>query len=299
MSDPVLPTPEPAEPSIILPTPEPAPEPVAAAPVPEAVAESEQDAGDGLDASPADSPADQQKKKRSMFAEMLSERRLRAEYQQKVQEYERALMDGRLVAKQMAPEPTPDEQEQVKLKKTADRLRLYSIDDKGAKVYDWDAARAVQQEIREAAREQVAPLQQMTLEQRADKNIADVWSRAASDGIPAEVLNTIVAAEFRAVMGQQNAAQMLSQPEIVETVFERALGKAFRAGKLTSTGAPKPKAPAAIITEPSGRRGPASAAVQLSPAIESIYRSHGIDPAKAASGTAAPVVDARGHMELK
>jgi hypothetical protein len=271
----------------------PAPEPEAApAPVVDVAAEPEPEPATEPDPAPEAKP---EPKKGGMLAELIEERQRARAYERELNEYKQAMIEGRLVQKPIAPQPTVDEQQRAELQQTADQLRLYTVNDKGEKVYDWDAARNALNVIDQRARKAVAPLQQMTLEQRADKNIADVWAKAQADGIPSDVLNTIVNAEFKAVMAQPNAAQMLSQPEIVETVFERALGKAFRAGKLTGTAKPKAPAPAPVMAEPSGRRGPAAAAIQLSPAVAGVYQSHGIDPNKSKP----PVVDSRGHIELE
>jgi hypothetical protein len=93
---------------------------------------------------------------------------------------------------------------------------------------------------------------------------------------------------------------MLSQPEIVETVWERALGKAYRAGKLTAAAPAKPpkQTTPAISADAGGRRAP-SASISLSPSMARVYSNHGLDPSKAASAGKPPVVDARGSMELE
>lgn len=230
------------------------------------------------------------------LSELISERQARKEADKLVREYAARMANGELIPAAPKPQISPDEAEQAALKKTADRLRLYSLNDKNEKVYDWEAARAVQQEIRDVAREQVAPFQHMTLTERANKHVADVWAKAAEDGIPKEAM-AIAEQEFKMAMGAPNAAQLLSQREVVDTIFERALGKAYREGKLTTPAKPTKK-DAPVVAEPAGRRAPAASAVQLSPALQRVYRQNGIDPTKAAA-TPKPPQDDRGYMELK
>jgi hypothetical protein len=285
------------------PAAEPEPEPVAAAPVPEPEPVAE----------PEPEPEPAKPAKPNLLQEMIEHRTARKQAEQRLQQYEQdpalqrltpeirqALAEGRILVK---PPASNADTERERLAAQAERFGLYKAD---GTTPDLDAARRVVEAIREEVKDVVAPLKQeaqqtrvMSLQDKANKNLGDLWTRAAADGIPQDAME-IARKEFEAVMTQPNAAHMLSQPEIVETVWERALGKAYRAGKLTAAAPAKPpkQTTPAISADAGGRRAP-SASISLSPSMARVYSNHGLDPSKAASAGKPPVVDARGSMELE
>lgn len=280
-----------AEPVIDAATVEPgtaAPEPVA-----EPVAEPEPE--------PAPVP---QKEPRGAVAELIQRReeaRLRGEeakqLRERLAEYERGIAEGRILVK---PAPTTADKEAEYLTAQAKELGLVKEDG----TPDIDAARRVEGVIQRTvakamapAQQQVQTLQAMTMQERANATMATIWTEAQAKGIPADAL-AIAEQEFRQVMAQPNAELMLSQREIADTVFQRAMGKAFMLGKLAAPAAPAPKVKTpAIITEAGGKRGPAAAAIQLSPGIAAVYSNAGIDPNKTPSVTTLKI-DPRGGVEL-
>lgn len=284
----------PAEP-VVEPAAEPAAEPeaVVAEPAaePEAVAE----------------PAPEEKPKGGMLADLIAtrERAKKAETALKslqpvldrlTPDIAQAIQEGRVVVR--PPQSQPDA-ERERLTQVAQDLGLFKTDNSP----DLEAAARVDKYVRGTVsgvmQQKVAPLEAMTLEDRANKTIAEVWSRTMVN--VGEEAAAIVRAEFADAMGQQNARHLLSQREIVETVIERGLGKAVLAGKLSSP-APAPKKaaqPAAIITETGGRRAPASAAIQLSPKLQEVYRNAGLDPAKGAFNSELKVDPKTGGVQLE
>jgi hypothetical protein len=308
-ADPV-PVAEPASPVVVAPE-----TPVEAATVepgitpaeplePEAVAEPEPE--------PAPDPAPQRQEPRGAVKELIETRRLAQQLQEQLAQYQRdpalqrmtpeirqAIAEGRVIVK---PAPTQADVEQERLAAQAKELGLVKEDG----TPDLDAARRVDGVIRRTVSEVVAPiqhqaqqLQSMTMQERANATMQAIWTEAQARGISADAL-AIADAEFRQMMAQPNAELMLSQREIADTVFQRAMGKAFMLGKLQTPAAapaPKPKTPA-IITEAGGKRGPAAAAIQLSPGVAAVYSNAGMDPTKAPSAAANLKRDPRGGVEL-
>jgi hypothetical protein len=302
MSDIFLEGPEPAAPEPApAPAAEPVAEPIAAAPEPEPEPAAEPEPAPEPAAAPAAEP---KAAKGSMLQDLIAARKEAKEAKQALQtlqpvlsrmtpEVAQAIKEGRVVIK---PQQSQPEAERARLEQVATDLGLFKADN----TPDTEAAERVSRYVRSEVNQRVAPVERVTLEDKANKTIAAVWTNHAK-GLSEDAL-AIVREEFDAAMAMPNAAQALSQPEIAETVMQRALGRAYTMGKLTGTPAPAPakkQTPAAIITEPGGRRAPSAAAITLTPTQQAVYRNHGLDPSKASSATTPPQVDARGSMSLE
>lgn len=261
------------------PEPEPAAEPLAAAePATEPVAEPE----------PAAEPEPQPKHKGAV-AELITLRREKQRLEAELSRYQadpvvhrmspelrQAVAEGRVMVR---PAPTVADAEQERLTAVAKDLGLFKADN----TPDLDAAARVDRYVLRTVRQEVQPLQHMTMTQRADATMKTVWEAASAQKTPQAAMDYFHQ-ELTAMMQAPNAPQLLSQREVVETVLERAVGRAFREGKLTPAAAPvKPQGAPAIVGEGGGRRQPAAAAIQLSPQVAALYASHGIDPNKARS----------------
>lgn len=199
-------------------------------------------------------------------------------------EVQRAILEGRV---QMQPPAQQPDQRREQLQQRAERLRLYTLNDQGEKVYDLDAAARVEQEIRDVAKEVVAPYEQQTLTERATTNLQKALDFATANGYDVATID----ATYREVLAQPNGAAMVADPKVAETIWYQAVGRAESSGKSR-----KPKAaaqpaavpaPAAIVADPAGRRGPAVAAITLSPGLARVYRENGVDPTKTITATKA------------
>lgn len=274
---------------------EPAIEPAAAEPEPEPAAAAE----------PAEPAAP-----RGAVKELLENRRALKESQQRLAQYEndpalrlltpelrQALAEGRIITK---PQTTTADAERERLTELAHDGGFVTADGKP----DLDAAARADKLIQKVAARVAAPAMQRVQQLEASShtstangNIAAVWTQAQKDGIPAEAM-AVVTQEFQVAMSQPNAAQSLAQPEIVNAIFERAIGRAFREGKLSGKAAPvKPAGAQPIVAEPGGRRAPAASALQLTPQIAAVYANAGLDPSKTPSAKALKVV--AGGVELE
>ena len=169
---------------------------------------------------------------------------------------------------------------------------------------DLEAAARVDQWGREIVHEAIAPVRHMTLRDKAMGNVNAALQFAEQNGFDVDTVRET----YGEVLNQPNGAELLSQAEVATTVWHQAIGRAVTAGKLPKPKTPaaaapavpaKPATPAAIITEAPGRRGPAAAAIRLSPALEKVYRDHGIDPAKAPSATKTFETDKNGDIILE
>lgn len=207
-------------------------------------------------------------------------------------EMRQAVLEGRIV---VGPPAGSREAEAQRLTAVADRYGLYKVDAQGNQVPDLEAAERVDAGIRQTVREEMAPLQTRTLQQQAQANINAAWDASVSK-LPADA-REIVHAEITALMGTPNAAQLLSQPAVLQAAIDKAIGSAFRAGKLTVAqvaaaaaggGAPTAEPSPAPAT---GRRAPGQAAIQLSAPVAAVYKNAGIDPAKSFSSTLKPTTN--------
>ena len=195
---------------------------------------------------------------------------------------QRAILEGRI---QLQPPAAAPDQRREQLQQRAERLRLYTVNDAGDKVYDLDAAARVEQEIRDVAKEVVAPYEQQTLTGQATANLQKALDFATANGYDVATIE----ATYREVLAQPNGAAMVADPKVAETIWYQAVGRAVSNGKLPKgKAAPAPAAPAvpaAIVTDPAGRRGPAVAAITLSPGLQRVYRENGVDPTKTITAT--------------
>lgn len=261
------PAPEPEvipEPSEQDPEPEPAPEP-------EPVAEARPKGG-----------------KKSLVQELIEERTARKTLEAQLREHTQAITDGRVIVR--PPAPAADH-ERERFEAVAKQLNFVKADG----TPDLESAAKVDSYVKSTVRQAIAPMEQTTLEGRANANMSSIWAQAKKDGIPDEAMS-VVEQEFRAVMGQHNAAAMLADPNVAETIFQKGLGAAYRAGKLT--GKPKPVSPNPDVAPATGRR-PSATNVQLSPALQRVYKDAGLDPNKTASATKPLQEDERGAISLE
>lgn len=287
--------PEPAPAPVAAPEPEPVAEP---APEPEAVVEA-----------PAAPIAAAPQKPGGMLGELIAERKERKELADRLRQYEadpvlqrltpdvrQALAEGRLV---VAPPKSNPEAERERLTDIASRYILYKVDAAGNQTPDLDAAARVDKGIRETVREEMAPLTHMTLSQKAVHYTSIAVDHATKTMGPEQA--AVVREEYERILQQPNGAQMLSQPEVAKTVWKQAIGTLHERGLLTGAKPPAPARvdPAAPVIAPvTGRRAP-QAAIQLSPALQQVYKNHGLDPAKVPSASKLPAVDAQGYMALE
>jgi len=197
-------------------------------------------------------------------------------------EMQQAILEGRI---NMNPPAAAPDQRREQLVARAERLRLYTLNDAGEKVYDLDAAARVEQEIRSVAKEVVAPYEQRTLAEQAGQNLQKALDFATAHGYDVATID----ATYREVLAQPNGAAMVADPKIAETIWYQAVGRAVSSGKLPKgKAAPAPAAepaPAAVVTDPAGRRQPAVAAITLSPGLQRVYRENGMDPTKTVTAT--------------
>lgn len=196
-------------------------------------------------------------------------------------EIRQAIVEGRIVVK--AP-PSKSEARNEQLEATAKELLLYKDDGQGNRVPDLDAASRVTSFVRKEARDAVAPLEQAALEKTAQANIDTALKFAEDNGYDVETIKQTYVNAMRA----PNGAAMVANNDVAKELWFSAVGRATSAGKLPKALAKREAAvdrqPAAIVSESTGRRGP-SAGVQLTPAMQAIYKQHGMDPAKSHSAT--------------
>jgi hypothetical protein len=278
--------PPPAEPAAVA-EPEPAAEP-------EPVVETEPEVAA---AAPAPEPAP--KKHTGAVAELIENRRLLKETKERLARYEQdpalqritpemrqAILEGRV---QVAPPQQTADLERSRLEAVAKQLGLLKPDN----TPDLDAASRVDQFVRGAVRAEVAPIEHRSLATVAEKNVEAAVAYATAQKYTPETIAEIRSA-FQAVLGQPNGPKLLSDAKLAEEFWHSTVGRLVSQGKFNKQAA-KEDAPPVVVTEPAGRRAPSTAAPALSPALQAVYKSRGLDP-----GTgAAPVVDARGHMSLE
>ena len=198
-----------------------------------------------------------------------------------------------------SPPQASREAEQERLKSVAETLQLYKVDAGGQTVPDLDAAKRVSSFVRSEVQAEVAPVRHLTLADKAQENVNRAVSYAEANGLDVDIVKD----EFLAILAQPNGAEMLSQQKIARQVWRGAVGRMHEEGKLTkaekkaAAAGPGEKAPAAIITEPTGRRASASAGIQLSPALQRVYAEHGLAPTKAF--TATKTVNFNGPIDLE
>jgi hypothetical protein len=237
--------------------------------------------------------------KKGMLGELIAERKERKELERRLRQIEsdpalqrltpelrQALVEGRPIHVQ--PPQADPAKEQARLLKVAERLSLYKYDANQQLVPDLDKAKEADALIRETAEAAVAPVKHMTLAEKAMSNYATALQAAKANGMDETTIQEV----FGEVLQSANGAELLSQKHVAERLWEVAVGRMVASGKWAPKGQPaapvKPQTPAAIVTESTGRRGGAHAAIQLSPKVQSIYREHGLDPAKG-YGTQQPV----------
>lgn len=258
---------------------------------------------------PAAPPA--AKPKRGMLEELIDERKERRELSKRLEAYQndpvmqrltpevrQAIAEGRLVV--APPQANPDAERQ-RLASVAERYGLFKLDDKGERTPDLETAKRVDAGIRETVREEIAPIQNMTLAQKATHFTSIAIEHATKTMGPEQA--EIVREVYGQILAQPNGAQMLSQKEVAETVWNQAVGVMYSRGKLTAAKpvAAKPVVdPAAppVIPPVTGRRAP-QASIQLNPALQRVYKDHGLDPNKTPSAAAMPKMDAQGYMQLE
>lgn len=192
-------------------------------------------------------------------------------------ELRQAIAEGRIL---VGPPAGSREAEAQRLSAVAEKFGLMKPDGTGP---DLEAARRVDSGIRDTVREEMRPVQEMTLRDKAAQHVAQAIAFAEANGYDVDTIRN----EYATVMALPNGAQALSQPQFAEQVWFSAVGKAVSAGKV-----PKPKAaaPAAepptrvapIPPTPGGRRAPGSSPIQLDPGIAAVYAAHKVDPNKGA-----------------
>lgn len=271
--------------------PAPEPEPAAAAepePEPEPTAE------------PEPEPAAPARKGGGMLAELIEERKARQGAQAELGRITREMAEGRLVRREPVPAAPVADQERAAVQATAERLRLVSTAEDGTQTWDLDAASRVRAEMRAVAAETQAPVQAIVLQNKADANMAAIWAKAAEDGIPAEAME-VVAEQFKGVMAMPNGAQLLAQANVADTIFERGLGLAVRAGKLKAGAAVGGVIPAIkpVVSPATGRRGAGAAGIALSPKMQQLYRDNGLEPSKAHTASTPIVFGKDGSISLE
>lgn len=284
----------------------PDPAPVAAS-EPEPVVEASPEA-EAVVEEPATTVAAAPPKPGGMLGELIAERKERKELADRLRQYEadpvlqrltpdvrQAIAEGRLV---VAPPKANPDAERERLTDIASRYILYKVDANGVQTPDLDAAARVDKGIRETVREEMAPLTHMTLSQKAVHYTNIAIDHATKTMGPDQA--AVVREEYESMLRQPNGAQMLSQPEVARTVWKQAIGTLHERGLLSGAKPPaaSPVTAAPVIAPVTGRRAP-QAAIQLSPALQQVYRNHGLDPTKTASATKLPTPDAQGYMTLE
>jgi hypothetical protein len=231
-----------------------------------------------------------------MLAELIEERSTRKALEAKVREFDEAVRSGRLVQHQPAP-PTPAaELERQELEGVAKELGLYTKDANDQVIPDIDAAKRVSRFVDNRVTAKVAPVQRMTLADKAAYN-RQVAIQHATTHLSPEVA-AIVQQEFDDILGNPNGAELLSQEKVARTVWRQALGRAVEEGKMTNAAAKaaaKTDPPPPMPAPPGGRRGP-TASITLTPSQQKVYRDNGLDPAKS---TTTLTMDRTGGIALE
>lgn len=178
------------------------------------------------------------------------------------------------------PQQNPTEVEQQRLTATAQRLGLVKQDG----TPDLEAAGRAEAWARDVVRQEVEPLRNLTLQDKATLHVNYAVEHARKSGLGDEAVQ-IIGDAYRQVLQQPNGAQVLSQKEVAEAIWYQGLGRAAAAGKLTPTQMQQAVAqPQQGTTPPNpapavGRRA-TGAALQLSPAVQRVYADAGLDPTK-------------------
>lgn len=278
----------------------------------ETAVETAADATDTADTTETEQPAEPaaaaKRQPSGAVAELIALRLEKKQLAQRLQQFEsspvlqrltpeiqQAIMDGRV---SIAPPQASREAEQERLKGVAETLQLFKVNAQGETVPDLDAAKRVSSFVRQEVQAEVAPVRHMTLSEKANDNVTRAVAYAEANGLDVDIVKD----EFLAILAQPNGAEMLSQQKIARQVWRGAVGRMHEEGKLTkaekkAAAAGPEKAPAAIITEPTGRRASASQGIQLSPALQRVYAEHGLTPGKAF--TATKTVNFNGPIDLE
>jgi hypothetical protein len=199
-------------------------------------------------------------------------------HQRLTPEIRQALAEGRIL---IGPPAGSKEAEAQRLSAVADKFGLTKQDANGAIVPDLDAARRVDSGIRDTVREEMRPLQEMTLRERATHHVNEAITYAEANGYDVETIRQA----YAEVMGRPGGAELLSQPEVARQVWYSGVGRAVSAGKIPKGKAPAPagepaRRDAPIPPTPGGRRAPGSSPIQLQAGIQAAYDLHKMDPAK-------------------
>lgn len=248
-----------------------------------------------LEPEPAAVVAPVKAEKTGVLAEMIEHRTVRKQLETEKQawapvlsrltpEMQQAIVEGRVLVK---PAATTTEGRNEQLEATAKRLDLYKDDGAGNRVLDTGAAAKVESYVRDTARAEVAPLKQEALNKEAQYNLNVAVGAAKAHGYDDEGV-AIIRQTFENALRAPNGAAMLANADVSKQLWFSGVGQATAAGKMpkATKAAPVERqgAPTAIVAEATGRRGP-TAGVQLTPAVQAIYKQHGMDPAKAHSAT--------------
>lgn len=267
------------------------------------------DAGAAAAGDPGDGGVAKQQP-RGAVAELIALRREKKVLAERLQQFEsnpvinrltpevqQAIMEGRL---QIAPPQGSREAEHARLTDVAQTLQLYKVDAQGNTVPDLEAASRVSNFVRTEVRQAVEPVRQSTLAEKAQHNVKLAIQHAEQNGLDVDIIRE----EFLTVLQQPNGPQMLAQQNIAKQVWRAAVGRMHEEGRLTKKEAkaavaagPDGKTPAAVVIEPSGRRGSAGTGIQLSPALQRVYQDNGMDPSK--SFTAKNKVNFGGSIDLE
>jgi hypothetical protein len=264
-------------------------------PAVEAVEQLEVPAADAAVEQPAAEAAEEPPAKRSMLADLLTERRKRQELEGRLEQLQQQVNTA---VHQPREQAAHVERERASLQATAERLRLVTTDAAGAQVWDLDAAKRVRDEMTEVAKtvaqQVVQPVAQMTVSERASANAHAAEAYAKEQGWSEEAV-AIIKGEYLQLLKQANGAQMLANPEVATTVWFQGIGKATAAGHaVTPKKAAAPAAGAPPLPAPAAGRRPGGAAIQLSAAAQKVYKEAGIDP-----GKTAVTYDAKGGATLR
>lgn len=244
-------------------------------------------------AAPGGEPEPPKRQPSGAVAELIALRKEKKDLAQRLDQFERnpvmqrltpevqqALLEGRISI--AAPEATRAA-EQQRLQDVAEALQLYKVDGQGQTVPDLDAARRVDKLVRSTVQDAVAPVRHMTLSDKAQANVDKAVTWAQQNGLDVDIVKD----EFLSILAQPNGAEMLAQATIAKQVWRGAIGRMHEEGRLTKkeAAAATKAAPVAVITEPTGRRASAAAAITLSPGLAKVYQEAGLNPNKGFSAT--------------
>lgn len=258
---------------------------------------------------PADAVGDPEPPKRApsgAVAELIALRREKKELAQRLHQFEsspvlqrltpevqEAILEGRM---SIAPPESTRAAEQARLTDLAEAMQLYKVDGAGQTVPDLEAAKRVDKFVRGTVDQAVSPVRHIGLADKAQANVDKAVTWAEQNGLDVD----IVKEEFLSILSQPNGAEMLSQAKIAKQVWRGAIGRMHEEGRLTKkeAAAAKKDAPAAVITEPTGRRASAAAAISLSPGLQRVYAEAGLNPAKSFTATR-PQLNLSGPIDLE